>query len=87
MWKATHEKTGETYAVKVISKSKINQNPILKKLLKTEVTIMHTINHPNILHLYEFLESKNNYYLVLNFCNQGDFEVYLKKLKIKKLPE
>ena len=48
---------------------------------------MHTIDHPNILHLYEFLESKNNYYLVLTFCNQGDMEMYLKKQNIKKLPE
>lgn len=48
---------------------------------------MHSINHPNILHLYEFLESSNNYYLVLNFCNQGDFEVYLKNQKLTFLPE
>lgn len=59
----------------------------MKKLLQTEVSIMHTINHPNILHLYEYFESKNNFYLVLNYCNQGDFECYLKNLKIKKLTE
>lgn len=48
---------------------------------------MHQINHPNILHLYEYFESQNNYYLVLNFCNQGDFEQYLKAQNIKQLPE
>ena len=87
VWKALHEPTGDIYAIKVISKSKIDSNPILKKLLDTEISIMNTIKHPNILHLFEYFESKNNYYLVLNYCNQGDFECYLKNQNIKKLPE
>lgn len=69
VWKAEKENTDEIYAVKVITKNKISSNPILTSLLETEVSIMHQINHPNILHLYEYFESKNNYYLVLNFCN------------------
>lgn len=52
VWKAIHEPTGDIFAVKIIAKSKINSNPILKKLLETEVSIMNSINHPNILHLY-----------------------------------
>lgn len=87
MWKATNDKKGGIFAVKIISKDKIKSNSILKRLLDTEVSIMHTIDHPNILHLFEYFESKNNYYLVLNYCNQGDFECYLKNQKIKKLPE
>ena len=69
VWKARHTETGDVYAVKKISKAKINSNNILKRLLNTEVAIMHEIKHPNILHLYEFLESKNNYYLVIDYCN------------------
>ncbi len=70
-----------------MEKSKICDNPILVELLKTEVSIMHEIDHPNILHLYDFLESKNNYYLVVNYCNKGDFEQYLKKMNKKYLKE
>lgn len=33
---------------------------------------MEKINHPNIIHLYELLESKNNFYLIIDFCNDGD---------------
>ena len=61
-----------------MTKQKINSNPILKSLLNTEVAIMKEINHPNVLHLHEYLESKKNYYLVVDYCNQGDFEHYLK---------
>lgn len=40
---------------------------------------MEEIEHPNIMHLYELMESYNNYYLVLQYCNGGDLEEYLKK--------
>jgi len=40
---------------------------------------MQEINHPNIMHLYELMESSNNFYLVLQYCNNGDMEEYLKK--------
>ena len=42
---------------------------MLKWLLDTEVTIMNEINHSNILHLHDYFESKNNYYLVIDYCN------------------
>lgn len=48
-------------------------------MLINETGIMHTINHPNIMHLYEYMESSSTYYLVINYCNQGDLENYLSK--------
>lgn len=62
-------------------------NSVLKKLLNTEVSIMHKINHPNIMHLYDYFETENNYYLVINYCNKGDLETYFQKQKIKFLDE
>lgn len=87
VFKAKNLLTGEELAIKKIDKSKIKSNPILERLLQTEVAIMHDIDHPNILHLYEFLESSGNYYLVLDFCSQGDFEHYLKNRGVKFLDE
>jgi serine/threonine protein kinase len=57
----------------------IDRQPALKKLLKTEVAVMSEINHPNIMHLFDFLESNNSYYLVMQYCNKGDLETYLSK--------
>ena len=79
VWKAKHQKTNKIFAVKQMDKRKIINNPLLKRLLKTEISIMNEINHANILHLYEFLESENNFYLVVNFCNKGDLQEYLQK--------
>ena len=48
---------------------------------------MKEINHPNILHLYEFLKTKDHYYLVIKFCNQGDLEHYMKVRNIDSFEE
>lgn len=42
---------------------------------------MSNIKHPNIMHLYELLETSNNYYLVLDYCRSGDMEGHVKKHK------
>ena len=71
--------TEDLYAVKQMNRHKIENNEILAGLLKTEVSVMHNINHPNILHLFEFMESSNSYYLVINYCDSGDLEEHMKK--------
>lgn len=65
----------------------INNNSLLKNLLASEATIMKEIKHPNVIHCYEFYETSNNFYLVLDYCENGDLETYLNKLKVKYLKE
>lgn len=79
VYKATHQSTHEEFAVKTVAKNKINSNPKLKTLFDTEMAVMSKIRHPNILHLHEYLETGNNYYLVLDYCNNGDLEHHVKK--------
>ena len=77
VFKGRHINTNEIYAIKRIDKKKIKTNPRLPGLLSTEIKIMQEIEHPHILHCFEVIESFTNYYLVLNFCNQGDLEKYM----------
>ena len=58
------------YAVKSITKKVIQSNAYLDKLLKTEVMIMQSIRNPHVMRLYDYFVSENNYYLVMNYCNQ-----------------
>jgi len=51
------------------------------KLFDTEMAVMSKIKHPNIMHLYEYMETGNNYYLVIQYCNNGDLEEHVKKAK------
>lgn len=87
VWRARHKETKDLFAIKVIAIKKIESNPILVRLLHTEIQVMHDIAHQNILHCFEFLKSKENYYLVLQYCNQGDMEKYLQSRKLQYFEE
>ena len=87
VYSAINIDTHERVAIKVLSKSTLNSHPRLKQLFLAETSILHSIKHPNILHMHEMLESDNNYYLVVDYCNQGDFEEYLISREKRHLPE
>lgn len=48
---------------------------------------MHKINHPNIMHLYEFFETQSSCYMIIQYCNGGDLEGLLKRQPRKHLSE
>lgn len=79
VYKAVRDKTNEEFALKTISKRKVVTNRKMKSLFDTEVAVMKKIRHPNIIHLHDFMETNNNYYLVLDYCNGGDLETHLRK--------
>jgi serine/threonine protein kinase len=46
---------------------------------------MKILNSDYIVRCLDVLESSNNYYIIQEFCDKGDFRAYLRKKKI--LPE
>ena len=70
----------KVFAIKCILKKKLEANSMLSRLFQTEMSVMSKLHHPNIMHLFEFMETANNYYLVIQYCNNGDLETYLKKM-------
>lgn len=87
VFQAVSNDTQMKYAIKCQDKKFINENEMYKKLLNTEIGIMNKIKYPNIVHLYELLESANNYYMVIDYCNNGDFDQYIRARKLKFLEE
>ncbi|XP_070595210.1 uncharacterized protein [Erythrolamprus reginae] len=67
-----HILTGEKVAIKVIDKKKAKQDSYVLKNMKRESRIHQMIVHPNIVHLYETLETENSYYMVMELCLGGD---------------
>ena len=47
-----------------------------------EINILKNLDHPNVMKIYEFLEDEKNYYLIQEFCDEGDLESVLDKKKI-----
>lgn len=81
VYKATKEgdPPNKFYAVKTIHRSKIDNRPKILELFETEKEVMATINHPNILHLHEYLVSKKSHYLIVDYCNNGDLANWVYK--------
>mmetsp|Transcript_6533 Transcript_6533/g.15987 ORF Transcript_6533/g.15987 Transcript_6533/m.15987 type:complete len:514 (+) Transcript_6533:81-1622(+) len=66
--KATVKKTGLVRAVKVNSKAHLKDIAKFKK----EIELMKSLDHPNILNLFEAFEDKRNIYLVMELCTGGE---------------
>ncbi|KAM4771045.1 uncharacterized protein WCC33_002852 [Rhinophrynus dorsalis] len=67
-----HIPTGQKVAMKVIDKKKAKQDSYVLKNMKREPRIHQMIKHPDIVQLYETLETENSYYMVMELCLGGD---------------
>ena len=62
--------TQEKFATKKIDK-KFARNPKAKKYIDNEIKILKSIDHENIIKLYDQLETSQYYFLVTEYCNGG----------------
>ncbi|XP_023807248.1 MAP/microtubule affinity-regulating kinase 3 isoform X16 [Oryzias latipes] len=72
---ARHILTGREVAIKIIDKTQLNPNS-LQKLFR-EVRIMKILNHPNIVKLFEVIETDRTLYLVMEYASGGEVFDYL----------
>ncbi|XP_073792053.1 serine/threonine-protein kinase MARK2 isoform X21 [Danio rerio] len=72
---AKHILTGKEVAVKIIDKTQLNSSS-LQKLFR-EVRIMKLLNHPNIVKLFEVIETEKTLYLVMEYASGGEVFDYL----------
>ncbi|XP_028420801.1 MAP/microtubule affinity-regulating kinase 3a isoform X3 [Perca flavescens] len=72
---ARHILTGREVAIKIIDKTQLNPNS-LQKLFR-EVRIMKILNHPNIVKLFEVIETERTLYLVMEYASGGEVFDYL----------
>ncbi|XP_074603308.1 MAP/microtubule affinity-regulating kinase 3-like isoform X1 [Brevipalpus obovatus] len=70
-----HMPTGIEVAIKIIDKSVLNQSS-LQKLFR-EVRIMKMLDHPNIVKLYQVIETEKTLYLVMEYASGGEVFDYL----------
>ena len=42
-----------------------------QKYLKNEIQIHSQLSHSNIVNFIEFIETNNNYYIILELCEKG----------------
>ena len=69
--------SNQYYAIKVISKSQL-QSKIVYQYFNNEIYILKHIDHPNIVKYISLLEQKNDYWLIIEYCNGGSLVKALK---------
>uniref|UniRef100_A0A1I7SBJ3 Serine/threonine-protein kinase par-1 n=1 Tax=Bursaphelenchus xylophilus TaxID=6326 RepID=A0A1I7SBJ3_BURXY len=72
---ARHIPTGIDVAIKIIDKTALNPSS-LQKLFR-EVRIMKQLDHPNIVKLYQVMETDQTLYLVMEYASGGEVFDYL----------
>ena len=86
---ARHIITGEKVAIKILPKQNFsfksnsinnNSNNNISKIHK-EINILRRLHHKNIIQLYEIIETKNNLYLVMEYCEGKELFDYIVKRK------
>ena len=73
----------EIFATKKISRAQADK-PSLKKYFENEIKILYNLRHQNIVKLEEIKQTKDNYYIVMEYINGGSLTDCLKKYRAKK---
>jgi len=50
-------------------------------LLNIEQQVIHRLNSPNVLKFYDWYETRNNVWLILEFCTGGDLLTLIKQVR------
>ena len=75
---STKKGRNEYFATKKIDRFSADR-PGRFKYLKTEISILKQLNHPNIVKLEEVKITENNYYIVMEYINGGGLDKCLEK--------
>ncbi|XP_062924423.1 NUAK family SNF1-like kinase 1 isoform X1 [Mobula hypostoma] len=76
--KALERVTGRTVAIKSVQKDKV-QKELDWIHIQREIEIMSSLNHPNIINIYEVFESKDKIIIVMDYCSNGELYDYVNK--------
>ncbi|XP_058975747.1 serine-rich adhesin for platelets isoform X4 [Musca domestica] len=76
-----NKETGQEVAIKTIKKCKIEAESDLVRI-RREVQIMSSVQHPNIIHIYEVFENREKMVLVMEFAAGGELYDYLSERKV-----
>nr|XP_044992963.1 serine/threonine-protein kinase DCLK3 [Jaculus jaculus]XP_044992964.1 serine/threonine-protein kinase DCLK3 [Jaculus jaculus] len=74
-----HRDTRQTYAMKIIDKSKLKGK---EDIVDSEISIIQSLSHPNIVKLHEVYETETEIYLIMEYVQGGDlFDAIIESVK------
>eukprot|EP00732_Lithocolla_globosa_P004067 Lithocolla_globosa_v1_NODE_3533_length_1645_cov_48.722642.p1 type:complete len:492 gc:universal NODE_3533_length_1645_cov_48.722642:1605-130(-) len=82
---AKHKKTGQVYAVKVLSKSAIKKRDEVKHIMSERNVLRNNTSHPFLVGLCYSFQTQDKLYFVLDYVNGGELFFHLQR--DKRFPE
>ena len=70
VWLVRHKNLERDFAMKIIKKRKNKSNE--EKEILNEIEILKKLDHPYIIKIYEFFVDEKFYYLINEYCSEGD---------------
>src|SRR5271163_2526958 len=78
VFRAVHEETGHEVALKVLTRSLARNSTLLQRFMR-EARSAETLEHPNIVTIYDRGIDRGRHYLVLEYVPGGDFHEYIQR--------
>ena len=79
-----HIHTGEKVAVKILEKDKIQDVADVERVAR-EIHILKIVRHPNVVQLYEIIETQKQLYLIMEYANGGElFDFIVEKQRVEE---
>ncbi|KAJ0037049.1 hypothetical protein NL108_016691 [Boleophthalmus pectinirostris] len=72
---AFHALTKDKVALKILEKARLD--PSAQRLLHREINSLESLHHPNMVRLYEVLDTPSRLYLVLEYAGGGDLSNHI----------
>ena len=72
--------TSEKVAIKILEKDKIKEQADITRVMR-EIQILKIVRHPNIVQLYEIIETSRQLFLIMEFVPGGELFNYIVKKK------
>src|SRR5262249_10250962 len=76
--RAVHDETNQEVALKVLTRS-LAKNPTLLQRFLREARSAETLEHPNIVTIYDRGIDRGRHYLVLEYVSGGDFHDHVQR--------
>ena len=76
--------TSEKVAIKILEKDKILDQADVERVTR-EIHFLKIVRHPNIIQLYEIIETSKQLFLIMEYANGGELFDYI--VKKKRLPD
>ena len=76
--------TKEKVAIKLLEKNKITEKSDLERIFR-EMSIVKTLNHPNIVKTHEIFDNEKYYFMIMDYCPGGElFDYIVNKIRLNE---